>query len=300
MRKLLTTIITAGMLMSFSPSWASSQAINQVFIEQRLEAMGIAGSPWEEHSSYDEERLRAYTDALNHAYEKIINLPLMDGVDLRQVVQSNRALKQRLGELLLGAKKTFYQTDLSGINRCKIEIDLSGKNSLRSTFYLASLRPSPMQPESFLASWTAGIKVDKAADPSKYRRVIIDARKSHFSPSLFPRFFAQNGMLIFQEAMIPPAERFSRPVVRFVTSMVEAREGVEERFVYTVESLVDAMHPRDVVINPSEVSEFALFCNDIVRTPQKEREIVIVFDADGVKEYGALKQAEEKADKKKE
>lgn len=300
MRKLLTTIITVGMFMSLSPLWARSQSINKVFIEQKLEVMGIAGSPWEEQSSYDEERLRAYTDALNHAYEKIINLPLMDGAEVRHVVQNNRALKRRLGELLLGAKKTFYQTDLTGINRCKVEIDLSGKNSLRSTFYLASLRPSPMQPESFLASWTAGIKIDKVAEPSKYRRMIIDARKSQFAPSLFPRFFAQNGMLIFQEAMVPSIERFSRPAVRFVTSMVEAREGVEERFVYTVESLVDAMHPRDVVINPSEVSEFALFCNDIVRTPLKEREIVIVFDADGAPEYGALKRAEEKADKKKE
>lgn len=269
-------------------------ANSNVFVNQKLEVMGIAGSPWETETSYEEERSRAYLDALNHAYEQIINLPLMDKKEVKHIVQSNRAFKERIGFLLMTSPKTFYQTDLNGINRCKIEVDLSGKNSLRSTFYLAAMRPQPMQPVSFLASWSAGIEIDKNAEPSKYKRVVVDARKSYFEPSLFPRFFDRKGMLVFQEAMIPETERFSRPAVRFVTSIEKAREGLAASQIFTADSIIDELHPRDVVINPTDITEFAIFCNDIVKTPLKEREIVIVFEPDNFKEYGKMKKTEEK------
>jgi hypothetical protein len=269
-------------------------AHSNVFVNQKLEVMGIAGSPWETETSYEEERARAYLDALNHAYEQIINLPLMDKKEVKHIVQSNRAFKERIGFLLLTSPKTFYQTDLNGINRCKIEVDLSGKNSLRSTFYLAAMRPQPMQPVSFLASWSAGIETDKNAEPSKYKRVVVDARKSYFEPSLFPRFFDRKGVLVFQEAMIPETERFSRPAVRFVTTIEKAREGLPDSQIFTADSIIDELHPRDVVINPTDITEFAIFCNDIVKTPLKEREIVIVFKPDNFKEYGKMKKTEEK------
>lgn len=292
MKKKVTLLLILCLLIVSIAS--ANENVCDVFVNQKLEAMGIAGSPWEESISYEEERSRAFMDALNHAYEKISNLPLMDGKEVNHIIQSNRAFKERLGQLLMTSPRTFYQADMIGINRCRIEIDLSGKNSLRSTLYLASLRPRSILPKSLVPPRTSVIEIDKDLAPSKYKRIVIDARKSYFEPSLFPTFFDRSGTLIFQEAMIPQAERFSRPAVRFVTNMIEARKDLKEQQIFTAESLIDEMHPRDIIINPTDVSEFAIFCNDITKTPLKEREIVVVFEPNKTKEYGRLKQSEEK------
>lgn len=294
MKTIKNILISVGIIVSSVSAALAHETNANIFLNQKLEVYGIAGSPWEETTSYEEERSRAYLDALNHAYEAIIKLPLMDSKDIKDVMLGNRAFKERLCQLLFNSPKTFYQTDSSGINRCRIVISLTGGNSLRSAFYLAAMRPKPMQPTSFLASWSAGIAIDENAEPSKYKRIVIDARKNYFEPSLFPRFFDKSGMLIFQEAMIPESERFSRPAIRFVTTIEEARKDLDNSEVFTAGSLIDELHPRDVVIIPEDVKEFAVFCRDIAKYPSKAREIVIVFDPDNKFNYGNLEKSEKK------
>ena len=296
MKNIIKFLLITAILFS-SVNLRAHENLNDVFMTQKMEIFGIAGSPWEKNVSYEEERSRAFLDALNHAYEQIIKLPLMDSKEIKDILLGNRAFKERLGQLLFTSPRKFYQTDSSGINRCCIEISLSGKNSLRSTFYLAALRPQPMQPTGFLASWTAGIPVDENAEPSKYKRIIIDARNYYFEPSLFPRFFDKSGMLIFQEAMIPEAARFSRPAIKFVTSMEEARNTLNSEYIFTAASMIDELHPRDVVILPEDIKEFSVFCNDIVKTPLKEREIFIVFDPETKLKYGNLEKTESEESK---
>ena len=167
---------------------AEKTANHKVFLDQKLEVFGLGGTPWEE-GSYESERGRAWMDAMHHAYEQILSLTIMDGKEVKHVLHTNKALKERLGMILMSAPKTFYQKDVSGLVRCKLEIPISGKLSLRSAFYLAALRPQPMQPTGFLASWSSIISVDETQEPSPYKRIVIDARKFDFIPALFPRFF---------------------------------------------------------------------------------------------------------------
>ena len=272
---------------------------HKVFLEQKLEVFGLGGTPWEE-GSYETERGRAWMDAMHHAYEQILSLTIMDGKEVKHILHTNKALKERLGMVLLSAPKTFYQKDVSGLVRCKLEIPISGKLSLRSAFYLAALRPQPMQPTGFLASWSAKIDVNEAQEPSQYKRIVIDARKYDFIPALFPRFFDENGALLFQEAMIPQAERFSRPVVMFCTNMIDARANLEEKEVFTLASTMHELHKSDIIVKKEDLTEFKHFCNDIIRTPKKQREIMIVYNPDKVIKMGAIKKTEvsEKSDKK--
>lgn len=268
----------------------------QVFLQQKLEVFGLAGTPWEDETSYDEERSRAWMDALHHAYEKILDLPLMEGKLVRHVLQANSALKERLGLVLLSSPKSFFQPDVSGLSRCRVDVPLTGKLSLRSALYLAALRPQSMQPTSFLASWTAGVKVDEKALAPTYRRIIIDVRRFAFEPSLFPRFFDATGMLIFQEAMIPQAERFSRPAVLFATDITAARAGVKEGDSFTIAAHVNDLYLRDVAVEHADSELFALFCHDMVKNPLRQREIVIVFDPARSKKVGKLGKSQKKAD----
>ena len=272
---------------------------HKVFLEQKLEVFGLGGTPWEE-GSYETERGRAWMDAMHHAYEQILSLTIMDGKEVKHILHTNKALKERLGMVLLSAPKTFYQKDVSGLVRCKLEIPISGKLSLRSAFYLAALRPQPMQPTGFLASWSAKIDVNEAQEPSQYKRIVIDARKYDFIPALFPRFFDENGALLFQEAMIPQAERFSRPVVMFCTNMIDARANLEEKEVLTLASTMHELHKSDIIVKKEDLTEFKHFCNDIIRTPKKQREIMIVYNPDKTIKMGAIKKTEvsEKSDKK--
>lgn len=289
---LLTCIFSATTLL------AETTTPHKVFLNQKLEVFGLGGIPWEE-GSYESERGRAWMDAMHHAYEQILELTVMDGKQVRNVLHTNKALKERLGMVLMSAPKTFYQKDVSGLVRCKLDIPISGKLSLRSAFYLAALRPQPMQPTGFLASWSAEIPVDENLDPSPYKRLVIDARKFDFIPSLFPRFFDEHGALIFQEAMIPQAERFSRPVVMFATDMITARANLAPEEVFTVSSAMHELHKSDIIVKQADMSEFKQFCNDIIKTPLKQREIMIVYNPDKKLETGSMAQQESKEESSK-
>lgn len=273
--------------------FAQNSANHKVFLEQKLEVFGLGGIPWEE-GSYETERGRAWMDAMHHAYEQILSLTVMDGKEVKHILHTNNALKERLGMILMSAPKTFYQKDVSGLVRCKLEIPISGKLSLRSAFYLAALRPQPMQPTGFLASWSAKIDVDDTLEPSPYKRIVIDARKYDFIPALFPRFFDEHGALIFQEAMIPQAERFSRPVVLFCSDMIKARAGLEEKEVFTLDSTMHELHKSDFIVKNADLKEFKQFCNDIIRTPKKQREIMIVYNPEKKISMGSMKKQEAK------
>lgn len=268
----------------------------QFFLQQKLEVYGLAGTPWESEPSYDEERSRAWMDALHHAYETILELPLMEGKQVKHVLQTNAALKERLGLVLMSAPKTFFQPDLSGLSRCRVEIPMNGKLSLRSALYLAALRPQPMQPVDFLASWSAGLRLSEKPKKPLVTRVVIDVRDFDFEPCLFPRFFDAAGMLIFQEAMIPSPERFSRPVVRFMTDITAAREGVNESESCTIAAYVNELCLRDIAVEHADAQEFAHFCRDLVQNPLQKREIVVVFDPGRDKKAGRLGKSEKKAD----
>lgn len=277
-----------------SQSLYADNVINhKIFLEQKLEVFGLGGTPWEEESSYEAERGRAWMDAMHHAYEEILSLTVMDGKEVRHILHTNKALKERLGMIIMAAPKTFYQKDVSGLVRCKLEIPISGKLSLRSAFYLASLRPQPMQPTGFLASWSANVGViDESQEPSLYKRVVIDARKYDFIPALFPRFFDERGALLFQESMIPQAERFSRPVVLFCTDMITAREKLDEKEVLTLSSGMHELHKSDIIVKNEDLKEFKRFCNDIMRTPLKQREIMIVYNPEKKIGIGSIKKQE--------
>ncbi len=272
---------------------ADNSINHNIFLNQKLEVFGLGGIPWED-SSYEAERGRAWMDAMHHAYEQILSLTIMDGKKVQHILQTNKALKERIGMILMSAPKTFYQKDVSGLVRCKLEIPISGKLSLRSAFYLAALRPQPMQPTGFLASWSKDISVDEELEPSPYKRVIIDARKYDYIPALFPRFFDENGFLLFQEAMIPQAERFSRPVVMFSTNMIDARANLEEKETLTLSTTMHELHKSDIIVKKADLKEFKQFCNDILRTPLKQREIMIVYNPEKKINIGVLKKQEAK------
>jgi len=248
MKSVARAIALCVMMFSACNLWAENFVDSGVFLQQKLEVFGLAGTPWESETSYEEERSRAWMDALHHAYEQILELPLMEGKQVAHVLQANAALKERLGLVLLSAPKTFFQPDIAGMVRCRVDVPLTGKLSLRSALYLAALRPQPQQPSSFLASWTAGVKVDEKMPVPKFSRVVIDVRRFVFEPSLFPRFFDPAGMLVFQEAMIPQAERFSRPAVRFMTDIRAARAGLSEDEVYTVAAHIAELSCRDITV----------------------------------------------------
>ena len=278
-------------ILATSTLFADTADIHKVYLNQKLEVFGLGGTPWDE-GSYESERGRAWMDAMHHAYDQILNLTVMDGQSVRNVLHYNKALKERLGMVIMSAPKTFYQKEVSGLVRCKLDIPVSGKMSLRSAFYLAALRPRPIQPTGFLASWSQEIPVDESLEPSPYKRIVIDARKFDFIPSLFPRFFDEQGSLLFQEAMIPQAERFSRPVVIFAKDMIEARKGLSDKEVFTLSSAMHQLHKSDIIVKQADMEEFKQFCNDIIRTPLKQREIVIVYNINKKIESGILKKQE--------
>ncbi len=249
------------------------------FVEQKLTVVGLAGTPWEAETSFDEERSRAWMDAMHHAYESILALPLMEGKLVRQVLQTNPALKDRLGLILLSAEKSFYQADNTGLIRCRLEVPFSGKLSLRSALYLAAMRPQSQQPVSFLASWSAGISKEKLPVP-QCKRLVVDVRNYYFEPSIFPRLFDTNGALLFQEAMIPQPERFSRPAVKFAVDVVEARGGLEEGAYEYVPAHINELSRSDITVPDADAGTVAAFCLQMINHPDRELDVVIVFDPD--------------------
>jgi hypothetical protein len=270
----------------------------EVFINQTVQVYGLSGMPWEKDTSIDEERSRAWMDSLHHAYDQILDLPLMEGKLVRHVFQTNAALKDRLGMVLLSAPKTFYEVDASGLLRCRLDVPFNGKLSIRSALYLAALRPEPMKPSTFLASWTSGLKIKEDEDAPDLDRIVVDLRNCNFQPSLFPRFFDEKGFLLFQEAMIPSPSRFSRPAVRFVQDIRKAYEGVDEEKLIVVDAKVPELALRDISVAQAEAEIFARFCQEISNNPDSSKEIIVVFKP-FEKSLGVLKKKEAKKEDSK-
>lgn len=277
MRSALKAILTISLIFSACHVWAEPVISHKAFLSQKLEIDGLAGTPWEDGSSFDEERSRAWMDAMHHAYESILNLPLMEGKLVRHVMQTNPALKERLGMILLSAEKSFYQPDITGLIRCRLEIPLSGKLSLRSALYLAALRPQSQQPASFLASWSAGIKNREEPVPV-CKRLVVDLRECYFVPSIFPRFFDSDGALLFQEAMVPQPYRFSRPAVKFATDIIAARGSFSEGEYTYVSAFVNELSTSDATITGADSALAASFFRQMIENPDRELDVVIVFD----------------------
>jgi hypothetical protein len=309
MRFRLLLILACLALLPCAAARAEEGGVTPVidFNRQILTAWGLAGTPWEESVSYEEEKARAWMSALHQAYAAILSVPLMEGALVRQVLLLNPGLKGRLGVVLLTAPKTFYTVDSAGLVRCKLEVPFSGPRSLRSALYLAALRPQPMEPRSFLASWSAPFpeekmaplpsgratdttattdetvgepdREDSGAEPATghpLRRLVLDLRRTTFEPSLFPRFFTEEGRLLFQEAQIPSPERFSRPMVRFSERIEDAEAGMEAGKCTFVAAHVPAGSKRDVKIGTAETEVFLHFCRQMIATPLAIREILII------------------------
>ena len=260
----------------------------KTFLNQKVSVWGLAGTPWNDNEyAFDRERSRAWMDALHHAYEEILNLPLMQDKMVRHVLQTNPALKERLGLILLSAEKTFYQPDNTGLARCRVEVPFNGKFSLRSALYLAALRPQPQKPTIFLASYSAGLNHKELPNP-KFKTLILDVRDYYFEPSVFPRIFAQGGELLFQEAMAPQPERFSRPAIIYSDDIVKAREGLEEDEYLLSRAYVSQLAQRDVTVDQTDAMVVAGFCRQLTVNPEEERQIIIVLDPDNEKKQGKL------------
>jgi hypothetical protein len=249
------------------------------FETQVLTVWGLAGTPWEETTSPEEERSRAWMDALHHGYEQALNVPIMEGVTVKSALPGSPVLKERLGHLLLNCRKTFYSPDISGLVRCKIDVPFSGAHSLRSALFLAALRPARVDPfqmvEKGNATPEAKLPLDAAELP--WKRLVIDARRLPFEPSLFPRFFAPDGTLLFQEARIPGPKRFSRPAVRFARSMGAAELNLSPSEVLYLTATTSPPGTRDLRITGSYADIFHRFCRRLEQEPEKSGEILIVF-----------------------
>ena len=280
--------LTAVFVLFGLPLFAQLSSTTIDFSRQTVTVWGLGGCPWESSVSYEEERARAWMDALHHAYEAIAELPLMEGVNVSQAIVRNPTLRDRLGRLLLGTKKTWFEPDGSGMIRCRLEVPFCGKESLRSTLYLAALRPGsfdsktiPTASESKTASEagsdTATIAGEVVATGTGPLRVVLDVRRFPFEASLFPRFLAEDGSLLFQEAQIPPPERFRRPVVRFTEQVTESTSGLDIGRVEYLETIVPILAHRDLVILEADAMVFKRFCRRLLKEPLGSREILIVY-----------------------
>ena len=313
MRRILTAVILCLVSLPAILS-ASPASFSFDFSRQTLSAWGLAGIPWEDTLSFEEERSRAWMDALHHGYEAVLETPLMEGVTVRNALQANPALKERLGQLLLSSAKTFFKVDETGLVRCRIDIPFSGPMSLRSAFYLAALRPVQVEPAGFGASGTflatlspkdgsvpGGAKpanrpdgdalaslAEKPGDsdserneitglPGKYLRLVLDLRRSTFEPSLFPRFFSEDGHFLFQESRIPGPKRFSRPIVRFTQNLSETEDGLQSSEVMYVSAYAPVVSRRDIKIAAPDSEIFYRFCKRLELEPESRGEILIVY-----------------------
>ncbi|HNV70340.1 MAG TPA: hypothetical protein PKO06_11625 [Candidatus Ozemobacteraceae bacterium] len=273
--------LLALFLTAVTPAGAQISSATIDFQRQVVTAWGLAGAPWEKTPSLEEERARAWMDAMHHAYEAILSLPLMEQASVRGSVLQNPALRERLGRLLLGLPKTFYEPDATGLHRCRIEVPFAGRDSLRTALYLAALRPTQTEPKALIGSDSAAGKATsdgiREATGTAPLRLILDLRRTTFMPSLFPRFFAEDGRLLFQESMIPATERFSRPMVRFALAIEEATVGVPADRVRYVEAQVTTLGRHDVQIRKADEDLFRRFCRGLISEPLREGEILIVY-----------------------
>lgn len=286
LQRILTFIsIFAGFALA---SFADSNFNADVFISRKLEVTGLGGSPWEQNISFEEERSRAWMHALHNAYNRLISLPLMEGKLVRHVLATNPLMRERLGVILLLAPRKFYKEDASGLIRCKVSVPVDGKNSLKSALYLEALRPQPQEPLSFLASWTVAAEVDKSAPSVPFKRVVVDVRDYYFEPSLFPRFFDEDGALLFQEINTKTGARLDRPAVIFSNNIAEAYDGYEDSEVILTLAMVNPRSKRDITIQAHDLQWFLRFCRDLTEKPLQQREILVVFDSEKKPPKGRL------------
>lgn len=281
----------AGILLALCFLWVAeagaldlpaAASVTVDFGRQVVTAWGLAGQPWEGVTSQEEEKARAWMDAMHHAYAAVLDVPLMEGLTVRSAISGNTALKERLGQVLLETDPVFYDPDMTGLVRCRMELPFAGKMSLRTALYLAALRPRPQEPKAFLASWTSiASATELAADTASatgeaLRRVIIDLRRTVFEPSLFPRFFSETGELLFQEGLVPGPDRFSRPVVRFTENVEEAAQGFNDGQVAYIEAMLAPTARRDVRVHQQEAGLFLAFSRMLTEDPLGARDIMIV------------------------
>lgn len=284
LHRVVGRVVILALLAGLPGVVAASPASDPVvdFSRQRVRVWGLGGQPWEFRPSLEEERARAWMSAVHRGYEEILHIPLMEGYLVRHAIQMNPALKERLGLILLSTQPIFHEADATGLVRCQLDVPFSGATSLRSALYLAALRPEPMEPESFLASWAVSplleaSALDDAKSEMPYERVALDLRRFPFLPSLFPRFFSEQGRLLFQEAMLPQPVRFSRPMVTYVESAAALWEGVPPEKILTVRAVVPAGKRCDVRIAQPEVENFLRFCRHLVRSPNDAGDIRILY-----------------------
>lgn len=257
---------------------ASEPSTSSLFIDRQVEGIGLGGTPWESKISIDEERSRAWMSALHNAYNSILSVPLMEGKTVRQVLISNPNMRERLGVILLLAPKFFYQSDATGLVRCKVEVPLDGKQSIKSALYLESLRPLPLEPYNILASWTHNDNANESYQKTPFKRIAIDLRGFNYEPSLFPRFFDEKGVLIYQETMTIKGERLSRPTIKFTSEIKDVYKDLEETEVALISAKINPLSKRDIQIIPPDTQIFERFCKEIINEPASQNEILIVFN----------------------
>ncbi|MBI3039350.1 hypothetical protein HYY75_09945 [bacterium] len=267
------------------------------FIKQTVTSFGLAGTPWETKHSYEEERARAWMDALHHAYEKIMDIRLMEGANIKDSVLLTPSLKMRLGQIILAGKRTFFEGDNSGLIRCKVVIPLSGVMSLRSALFLGALYPrrDPFTAKKTqAASQTAEFsrittEASQISTDTGFLQVVIDVRGTSFEPSLFPRFFSENGELLFQESLLNHPHRFSRPLVRFSQDAWSPGDFDRSKFLF-VDGYVPPLSRNDLKIFSSDEDVFRDFCRELEAEPLGRREILIIYGGELPKD-GALPKA---------
>ncbi|MBF0409527.1 MAG: hypothetical protein HQM10_19460 [Candidatus Riflebacteria bacterium] len=279
----LIRYFTAILLFFFSTfsGFADAQPslVETDFLDQKITVWGLGGNPWEDITSSEEERARAWTDALHHAYYEVLSLQFMEKITVKQLLHQYPTLNNSLRRTLLGAEKTLYQKDISGLIRCRVEVPFCGKNGIRAALFLASLFPSKIGPRIFRVPVSTETQKISASD-TPYSRIIVDLRDCIYKPALFPRFFDINGNLLFQESTIPAPERFSRPVIKYSSSMASATEDVEDGKIFYASARTAHNHESDITIIPPDDDEFKNFAAAIASAPLRELDIFVVYDSE--------------------
>lgn len=297
----LMIVLMAYLLIPGFPGYAIVQG-DQVatppidFNRQLVTAWGLAGQPWESATSYEEEKSRAWMDSLHHAYEMLLSTAFMEGLEIRQVLRQYPTLRSGLGRVLLTATPRFFEEDVSKLIRCRVEIPFTGPNGLRSALFLAAMRPVALEPRAFIAtdpveaSLTARLNLGPVsargllatgseADMTPVGpvvRIVIDLRATFFQPSLFPRFYDEEGHFLFQEGRIPGPERFSRPVVRFSEEIADAEAGLKSEQLTYLAGRLPLTAVRDVVLRHPDQEFFRRFCHRLELDPLWKGEILII------------------------
>jgi len=277
-RWVMSAVVMLGLWLAWLPVAAEAAVASTSvdFGRQALTVWGLGGLPWEDEGfTYEEERNRAWMDALHHAYDELLELPFMEGLEVRQVLHQYPSLRGKLRQTLLAAPKTFFEADLSRLIRCKVSVPFTGPSGLRAALFLAALGPRGIEPRSFFPMNATPTK-ELLATGTTVTRAIIDLRETAFEPSLFPRFFDDEGKLLFQEARIPGPERFSRPVVRFTEEIAEVEKDRREDEIAYAAARLHPLATRDIVIRSPDDEWFRRLCRRLEADPRWAGEILVV------------------------